>query len=1507
MNMERWGEWDAFRQIEDDRIDERNDDDDDEEETDDELPQRRSSSSFPVGNGPAVEGISYQAATTHTAHNRPPPVVNQLQEGPRQPWQQTDDEGAADREEYYDSDEDDVDDDDDDDDDDGGVQTAASRANALTATLDALSRREAHMESHHHQPRGSAAPPSSMYEQQLHQQQLQLQRIAVAVAQGGDIQHPSWPGVRGGFGDADDVTVPPRGSRVVGATQPQQQQPPWQQQQPPNPSGTHSRYSGHAAAAAESSDDDDDDVEDYDADGGSELGGGSSGQGHGDEGDDDEGQRDGADDGRRPRQQQMHPQTQQQPQFVEVPTIPDEEYEPTDVEILEYCEWLGMDPVADRCLTWIAREALKAPLPEHWKLCYTEDHEVYYFHVRTGESIWDHPMDAYYRALFKQEKQKLDKRRQRTRTFGGALEVRPVAEFFSDHIDDAPSGASSSSTATSPFTHIPEHLFDVIDFRIFVDPVVLPTSGRTVSRHTIVNAKWRDPFSREYTENRRLIPNVDKRQEVEYWLTAAAEKFFNVVPPTLEGVRLIVEFVPFLLDREDDVSVKAQRTLLNWLTGHAKRFDEDLASRAAALATAALRVPVSSTTVATAVSAQAAGSTYSTLKKSSHLPSSQTKPTGASKHHSSAQKTSGSASKTASAKVAALKPTDRSLAKPPQPPPAASDATDDRANHGAVAPQANSSPINRNLSPRRQPAPIAAPSLPPQPPDIIDIITAKLAPAELSSLLSSLLTMASSASRDILMLLLSKRPELGSHAAFRGWSDDVLHVLFISSVDLGQIAAALRFTPAAPPVAPCEPPRAAVTSDNAAFPAASRGATVSTVHSAREDDSSVASGLIPVAPLGPRPSSSGRTSSHLGSASGRARGTSPPQASTAASAAAAVPPPPRDDDTVNGSDVEGGTRRQPDTVPFILPGTVTCTNGEHVSALRLVRRLAELTSPVSALARVPLQHAISLGIALAHTDAVGAAPTVVNRMLRSFPDWPSRIDDCSDDTVSMLYALAIADTDTRQAAAMLYDVVYHSGERQTGALKHLLLRHDEKMEGSGTGSGRGAAPSSRHHAILRRGHPFLADFTGVLARDYVAGICTSGGGHKGNFVDLLAALLVFHEIVKIDDLIVHLMAPGHNSGADTQGNEKACPEGPVVAHPQLALQVGYNLFPRLVRAQWRPKHFEHCVSCLTQLMTRYPLETYRAVRGVGTFYFLRELNKKKRLPEEARSRLNTIEATEHRLRESSAVARWGVLTLKLTLVQKQREVTATSAGTLEGSGGLDHEVTAVNVDPAAPCPAGKRAKASELVLAQRPRPTLPICRIEAKLQRAELLRRDLQCERARHVVECLQMLLSMRLKPKGGRGSVAVGGAVAGQAANNGSHHAMGGSNSHSDFASSSPYGSSRGPSKSVSDANGGCGAELLVAVAAAAAGPSPSLPRIGRPTADPVASGAAPLRRASTEAASVAVLPAIASRHHTSDASTSSLPSIHPAGTGTGLSGSPRHTVASMTSSPVARLPPML
>jgi hypothetical protein len=63
-----------------------------------------------------------------------------------------------------------------------------------------------------------------------------------------------------------------------------------------------------------------------------------------------------------------------------------------------------MDLVRDRHLFYIAKEGLKAPLPEPWKPCKTPGGEIYYFNFEDGESVWEHPCDELYRSMFEEAK-----------------------------------------------------------------------------------------------------------------------------------------------------------------------------------------------------------------------------------------------------------------------------------------------------------------------------------------------------------------------------------------------------------------------------------------------------------------------------------------------------------------------------------------------------------------------------------------------------------------------------------------------------------------------------------------------------------------------------------------------------------------------------------------------------------------------------------------------------------------------------------------------------------------------------------------------------------------------------------------------------------------------------------------------------------------------------------------------------------------------------------------------
>ena len=54
----------------------------------------------------------------------------------------------------------------------------------------------------------------------------------------------------------------------------------------------------------------------------------------------------------------------------------------TLVSLYRYAKWLGMDLDNDNGLLWIAREGLKAPLPENWRPCKTTDTEVRIVKIR---------------------------------------------------------------------------------------------------------------------------------------------------------------------------------------------------------------------------------------------------------------------------------------------------------------------------------------------------------------------------------------------------------------------------------------------------------------------------------------------------------------------------------------------------------------------------------------------------------------------------------------------------------------------------------------------------------------------------------------------------------------------------------------------------------------------------------------------------------------------------------------------------------------------------------------------------------------------------------------------------------------------------------------------------------------------------------------------------------------------------------------------------------------------
>ncbi|AYU77888.1 hypothetical protein, conserved [Leishmania donovani] len=83
-----------------------------------------------------------------------------------------------------------------------------------------------------------------------------------------------------------------------------------------------------------------------------------------------------------------------------------QDYEASEGELEEYAEYIGIDPAKEPELMWIAKEGLRAALPDGWRACQTDDNEVYYFNFQTGESLWDHPMDEHFKTQVVNERAK---------------------------------------------------------------------------------------------------------------------------------------------------------------------------------------------------------------------------------------------------------------------------------------------------------------------------------------------------------------------------------------------------------------------------------------------------------------------------------------------------------------------------------------------------------------------------------------------------------------------------------------------------------------------------------------------------------------------------------------------------------------------------------------------------------------------------------------------------------------------------------------------------------------------------------------------------------------------------------------------------------------------------------------------------------------------------------------------------------------------------------------------
>jgi hypothetical protein len=74
---------------------------------------------------------------------------------------------------------------------------------------------------------------------------------------------------------------------------------------------------------------------------------------------------------------------------------------PSGPELIAYARYLGIDPVADHDLLWVAVEALEAPLPSDWTEHFDSNDRVFYYNATMRVSSWTHPLEHIYRETYK--------------------------------------------------------------------------------------------------------------------------------------------------------------------------------------------------------------------------------------------------------------------------------------------------------------------------------------------------------------------------------------------------------------------------------------------------------------------------------------------------------------------------------------------------------------------------------------------------------------------------------------------------------------------------------------------------------------------------------------------------------------------------------------------------------------------------------------------------------------------------------------------------------------------------------------------------------------------------------------------------------------------------------------------------------------------------------------------------------------------------------------------------
>lgn len=116
-----------------------------------------------------------------------------------------------------------------------------------------------------------------------------------------------------------------------------------------------------------------------------------------------------------------------------------------EAEVAEYAEYLGLEPAVDSELLWVAESALLSPPPPGWKVVYDHTKRPFFLHAESGETMWEHPFDADWRALadglrhaLKNEPVTKEDVQDMARYLGLNTETEPMLAWIAQHASAAP-------------------------------------------------------------------------------------------------------------------------------------------------------------------------------------------------------------------------------------------------------------------------------------------------------------------------------------------------------------------------------------------------------------------------------------------------------------------------------------------------------------------------------------------------------------------------------------------------------------------------------------------------------------------------------------------------------------------------------------------------------------------------------------------------------------------------------------------------------------------------------------------------------------------------------------------------------------------------------------------------------------------------------------------------------------------------------------------------------------